>query len=687
MASRYKAAVGKASLSVRQAFDPVFKNAAAEELADDICGYLEMAIQEKQFVFIFDQIERYLQLLASSAKHPSSNISGFDAYLFIRTIQRLKAFPNVRTLFVIRAETFYNVFEFLVLIAARDAKQDAGNVSTFLCPGINAQSAPEAMRGIRDDFNKIPNAENYLQEFEFITGLYNRELSNTFMIQLVGFVVEHFFGVDSRVKDMLKETKDRTVAIRLTFDLLFHEFSSEGHSSESLELLKAIIFSVAIENRVTGQAVSLARISSLTHIPPSEVEVGVEFFRRRGLLKADLRSEFPCFRIVHDVIGDHVVESEQFAIDANLRDGIRGLSEARIPTSEMTEVKRYAGLFSDLTQNWNIGLFSIWLFIVFGVAKLLVAPFCDMSYRVLHYIPQSLSCSVVNRSYGTTLIMHVLWLSFIYNIDQNYFAHVFKSKRMKLVSMSMAVVGAGLAILLSLKSGTAVTSLVAGGLMMSVLLIVGSCNDTFVGRESQINRSWGELTLWNMCFTASLTIPVLLVLWPNAVARQFWGQVSVSLSAMVSNLIEFQADGIGVASVIFLAGLMIYFWYHIRPTQQSRIALASRLALHDRSQDQTFMNVIDNLDARGLLLQRGKEATVRGRRNDSFHLALVLEGGGMRNRFDRYGVCVRGRGPAKCLRFGPWLKRGCVRSSILFDWSISSWRQYLLRRYKQSHIH
>jgi energy-coupling factor transporter ATP-binding protein EcfA2 len=584
LARDYKEIVGGTPLSVRQAFDPLFRNVPAEELADALCRYLTDAVGDKPVVFIFDQIERYLQLLASDTKRHLTSFNGYDAYFFIRIIRHLKLLPNIRTLFVIRAETFYNVFEFLVMAAASGTKNDAGAVNTFICPGINTQSTPEAIEDIRSDFSKIPDAGIYLQEFEFITGLYNRELSNTFMIQLVGFVIEHFYDNDVRVKDMLKHSKDRAVAIRLLFDLLFEEFSRSHKRVESLELLKAIVFSVAIENRVSGQAISLERIAALTHIPPPTVAEGVAFFLDRGILKRDTRSEGPCFRIVHDVIGDYVVESEQFAIEPSLRDGIRSLSEARVPTEEMTKIERYSGLVSDLAEKWNIGLFVIWFFIAFGALKLTVPPFCELSYELLkHVSPHVLPCSIVNKSYATTYLMHVLWLSFIYNIDRNYFAHVFRSRTMRFASMQMGIVGAVLAIMFSQSPALLLLPVVAGGLMMGSLLVYGSCNGIFINREAEINWNWGKLTLLNMSFTAALTLPTLLVLWTEDIAKQFWNEAGSSLSRYMYGVLEMRSEAIAVIWVISMSGLMVYFWYHIRSAQQSRIAFASRLALHDRS--------------------------------------------------------------------------------------------------------
>ena len=584
LATEYKK-VTEGSLSVREAFDPLFENERAKKLADSICAYLSRAIGEKPFVFVFDQIERYLQLLASDTKRHSTAISGFDAYFFIRIIQCLRLMPHVRTVFVIRAETFYNVFEFLILVAARDTKNDAGSVSTFICPGINAQSTPEAIKGIRDDFKKIAGADAYLQEFEFMTGLYNRELSNTFMIQLIGFVTEHFFDSDPRVKDMLKGKKDRVVAIRLLFDILFEDFSRVSLRPDSLDLLKAILFSIAIENRTTGQAVSQERIAALTHIPPPTVEAGVKFFQGRGILRRETGGGEPCFRVGHDVIGDYVIESEQFAIDPNLRDGIRSLSESRVATSEMTKIDRYSSLTSDLSGHWDVGLVFIWLFIVFGAAKILISPFCELSYKVLsRYAPQALTCAVVNRSYATTYIMHVIWLSFIYSINKNYFSHVFRSKAMRLGGELMGTVGALMAVWLSQSPALLLLPVVAGGMMMGSLLVIGSFNGTFVQREAYINRDWGKLTLLNMCFTASLTMPALLVLWSDEIATRFWNEAGASLSGILNGVIFMQNDAIATIWLIFMNGLMIYFWYHIRPVQQGRISFASRLSSHDRSQ-------------------------------------------------------------------------------------------------------
>jgi len=91
--------------------------------------------------------------------------------------------------------------------------------------------------------------------------------------------------------------------------------------------------------------------------------------------------------------------------------------------------------------------------------------------------------------------MHVIWLSFIYSINKNYFSHVFRSKAMRLGGELMGTVGALMAVWLSQSPALLLLPVVAGGMMMGSLLVIGSFNGTFVQREAYINRDWGKLTL------------------------------------------------------------------------------------------------------------------------------------------------------------------------------------------------
>lgn len=79
-------------------------------------------------------------------------------------------------------------------------------------------------------------------------------------------------------------------------------------------------------------------------------------------------------------------------------------------------------------------------------------------------------------------------------------------------------------------------------------------------------------------------MPALLVLWSDEIATRFWNEAGASLSGILNGVIFMQNDAIATIWLIFMNGLMIYFWYHIRPVQQGRISFASRLSSHDRSQ-------------------------------------------------------------------------------------------------------
>src|SRR6185312_5640076 len=129
----------------------------------------------------------------------------------------------------------------------------------FLCQGINENSAPGGVRAITDDFQSITAASHFSHHFERICSLDNPAFSNTFMTQLFGYMVEHFFNKDERITKQLKEDGDIALSLKYYFEYLLNDYQRES-TFEKVEFLKVIMFTIAVHGRTVGQAVTLGRI-------------------------------------------------------------------------------------------------------------------------------------------------------------------------------------------------------------------------------------------------------------------------------------------------------------------------------------------------------------------------------------------------------------------------------------------
>lgn len=571
--------------SVRTVLDSTFEHPkAADILQQEIVAYFTDVLKSHpRSVIIFDQAERLLHLVRIDAVRPEASSNGYRLYFFIKLLAHLRNIESVRTLFVIRAEYFYQSLDFLENIVA-----SAPLIRYFLCPGINIKSSPAAVAQIRQDLKTIPGAAGYVEQFERIVGLDNRAYSNTFLTQLFAFMIEHFVTKDPLIREMLDKKNNRILAVKYYFSYLLNDYARANGLGDALEFLKAIIFTIAIENQVTGEPVTNDRIAALAHIPVDHVSEATAFLLTAGLIREEEFEHAVGYRMVHDLICDYVIENEQFAINPGLKDSIRGLSEARVSSERLTSVDRHTNPMLDLFMAPNIGLLSIWAFYVFGFLKARFPAVCDWSQGWLNWFPLSQDCQSIAPYYFATFFMHSVWLTFIYIMDRGYFCHVLRDDpKARFLSRMMPVIGAVLAVLFSQSPALFVMPVVVVGVIMGLLLVSGAARGPFSGRVAADNYQWGVRTAGNMIFAMTLSAITTLVLWNESSAMLLRDDISHWLNALTGSRMSIAESDVSVGWMYFANAMMIYFWWHIRSPQQGRLALATRLAEHDRSKSES----------------------------------------------------------------------------------------------------
>lgn len=582
--AKYEQVVKANRCNVRRALEPDFSSTipAVSELWEEMRQYLQDTLRATEFYFfIFDQTERYINIVRTEIEQGGNNINGIEVLFFVNMIRFLRYQDNCRTVFAIRSEFLYDSIDFLDAIA-NHRSEASGVVTYFMCPGINSVSAPDGSREVRASFRRIPFAGDLFANFERIVGIDNRAYSNTFMAQLFGFLIESFYTSNINIKTMLAREADRSLALHYFFDHLLNDYFRQSRSTDMMALFKAVLFTIAIENNATGQSITTARAAALAHIPEEYVGDVVEFLKDIGVLYEESRGGDPAYRFAHDLISDYIIESEQLAIDPALKNEIRGLCERSVELQDLTKVDPYANLIVDWTSRINLPLIVIWGFFVFGALRLKVEV-CNWIYPwFLRYMPQTQGCLVLDHTYLPVYFMHVIWLTFIYHIQRDYMRHTLGYQWLRYASASAPVGGAVLAVLVSQSPALFIIPVAFGGMVMALVLIAGSLCGSYVGRAAKENITWGVLTFMNMIISASATLVVWLVFWDDKNAIQFWDYVARGLSLSAAAL-TVTRQGIAVTSIYILSAFMIYFWAHIRRGQQSRISLAARLALYDRA--------------------------------------------------------------------------------------------------------
>lgn len=544
-----------------------------DDLFDQLRLKLDEAFSAQPRVFIaFDQVERLLSSLQLEQGSRDQSRIGPDLYLFIKLLRYFREHDRYRTILVLRSEYMYSSIEFLEFIAYRHSASRNQIISYFLCPGINAESSPEGIAAIRAAFQKIKGASSFVDNFVQANNLDSPARSNTFLAQLYGYIVEYYYAADPRVRSSLERGDPPKMMMGYYFDYLLNDYERLYNilSSSDVEFLKAVMFSIAIENKVGGNAVTNERIALLTHLPLSYVKTVTHFLLQNGLLLEETTRGDISYRLIHEIIADYVLENEQLAINSRLKDGIQGLSEARAVPA--TVPKRFETPVRDLAPPPTLGAFALAVFFVHGILKLRFDTVCTTSHDFLSFMPLAVPCDADPKYFAFVFIVDCVWLWFIYRVSYGYFAHVLRPSWLRVAGTTLPLLGATGAVAFSHSPGLFIIPIAVLGTLMGLFLVIGCANGSFRGRVRQENLTWGLLTLGNMTIATLLTTLVAAPFKPDWIR-----------SDQVLHLYGWTVD-VKQAIVIFACLVMFYFWIHIQNKQQSRESIAARLALHDRAQ-------------------------------------------------------------------------------------------------------
>jgi hypothetical protein len=525
-------------------------------------------------VIAFDQVERLLSALRLEQRSESSTILIRDLYIFIKLLRYLRGNKRYRTLLIIRSEYLYTSVEFLEFVANRH--EDSGDqiTSFFLCPGINTESSKDGVEAIVQTFLRIKGASTHVENFTRANNLDSRSRSNTFLAQLYGFVVEHYYMTDRRVRETLESSGAPVKMVGYYFDYLQNDFARHYPGHSDAEFLKAIMFTIAIENRATGRAITADRLSLLAHIPLNYIEDVINFLTENGLLVQEtVRGEI-AFRLIHEVVADYVLENEQFSIDPRLKDGIQGLCEAQ--ATPRTKVERFGNPLLDLIEQPNLGAVALAVFFVIGILKWRFETVCEHSLAFWSFMPMKVSCSADHLYFGWIFIVDSVWLWFIYRIHNGYLRYTLVSTWLQVLSCSMPVVGTALAVAFFHSPALFTIPIGIVGAQMGIILLLGCMDGSFHGRVAKENWTWGLLTICNMFFSVVLA---------GLLAYSYKLSPEVGPIKTDSSVLKFlESFSVAQLATITACVLMFYFWIHIRNKQESRESISARLALHDRTQ-------------------------------------------------------------------------------------------------------
>ena len=100
-------------------------------------------------------------------------------------------------------------------------------------------------------------------------------------------MLENFGATDSRVM-LVVETDGKTPDdfLEIFFEHLIAGFHQTQKRAVSHDIFKAVVLTIAVENRTSGDAITRERISRLSHIPLRYVDPVIQYLLSRKVFEA-----------------------------------------------------------------------------------------------------------------------------------------------------------------------------------------------------------------------------------------------------------------------------------------------------------------------------------------------------------------------------------------------------------------
>ena len=578
---------------------------AWSQLEAFLTAFLSSESGPRSYLFVFDQVERYLFLIGETLATTES-ANGTELYLIKRTLDLLRQASNCRTIVIIREDFLYRSMSFLLsrLSTRGTGPEDAFRL--FLCEGINAVNSPQAVSDVEATFlQAVPFLADKLEDFKRLTGISTNSGANPFLAQLCGFMIEHFYKRDKRIQSLLASGTNAAAMLPLFFDHVEREFmGSAAPDATNVDLVRAVFYGIAVESKSTGLPAPADRVALIGHVPRQFAQKVFDYLEPRQIVVAETLKDDVAFRFTHDVLAEFVLHADDMSFEPVLKESMTKISENHVPSRDLTSLGRWAHFIDDFARP-NFGLVALWIFYLFGLYRIAATWGLGISAWGLELKFNPAQCSAleegirpflpVQETFATTscedsrwhypfiFAMHCLWVTYIYYIDRNYIQHVAKSAIVRFVSMLMPAIGVVFGILLAFSPIVHVLPVTIVGTIYGFILLYLAYSWRRASDFAVVNISRGSFTLGNMLFTLALVFMVWAT-YPEGAPFVRWGEERLGfLLAGLWLSPETQAAILRSFWLYATIFLMIYYWSSLWTIHQSTLAAAKWLALYDRS--------------------------------------------------------------------------------------------------------
>lgn len=547
-----------------------------EDRYNEIEEIIQAISPSKNLLLCFDQVERYFLKFDDTSGDDYKRIMN-EHTLIKRLLKALATNERIRTLFAVRSEYIFGSLSSMFNLQPNGSNVDE-YVEFYFLWGIN----------FIDDKSDYANISKRLQTkykgvalrerlFE-VCQINSQMKANTFMLNLGGYLFDSFQDRPRFFDRLLKPKLSSDEVIDVFLDAAYDGWIATSGLSDRT-LFDTVLYALANENRVSGQACNQSRLAGLAHYPENDVMRTVAYLEDVKIVTVDGSDIEKAYRVAHEKLSDRLLKSDKLQLDSRAIDGIRYLTENRVRTDALTIPSAFPNsLDIPAFRSANVSYLAVVIFVFFGLFRCL---FPDATLSLLnragvqHFV-ESVSGYHLHAyylqpaMYVPHFIAHVAWVSYIDRVNRAYLKWAAPNRFFRISGMFLSVVGTVLGIAVSFTPELFVIPIVTVGILYGLLLMALSRSYSLGGQIKSITLAWGYRSIINVLVVLGLSHFFLSPLFAIE------SETGVVDPDRISNIL---------ALIIFESAMMVWFWQHIKAEQNSRKIWSANLALLDKGRE------------------------------------------------------------------------------------------------------
>jgi hypothetical protein len=528
------------------------------------------AIGDQKLIFCFDQVERYYTDAENRARLDYAKYS--EQINLVRAVLKgLATCPNTRTVFAIRSEYVFGSLSSLFSSSENGTDVDE-QVEFYFLWGVNSNDDSAIFFEINSELMEKYGDETIGEKLIQLSSFDSPILANTFMLSLAGFVFFELLDRAGYRNRLLHTTVGGDDVIDVCLDAAFEGYLVE-HISASRSEFDTVLYALACENKLVGQACDVQRLAGLSHYPVDDVKRITRYLKQIGIIVSANHEGAERFRIYHDRLADRILKSDRIDVHSRGVSGIRFLTENRVPTSSLSIPRAFPSAL-EIKDFLQVSYVAVFLFVVFGAFRLvfpnavysLLSPLYEFVTLLTGFQPHEYYREPLY--YVPNFIAHIAWVSYIDRMNRSYVQYI-SGALGRSVGNSFSWIGSSLGIMVAFHPQLFVIPIVTVGFIFGLQLVVVSSGGRLAGEIASVTRDWGYRSMGNVIVVLVVGLAAWPLLEPNSIRAGGLGQyISQETFLLLTNTIG--------------AALLLWFWQHIRGDQNNRRIWSANLALLDK---------------------------------------------------------------------------------------------------------